>query len=120
MHLNNLCRFTGSLVQTPKLVTTTAGVSRVFFTLAVKRERPDADGQWGVDFVQFVAWRRKAEKIASSYKKGDMIEVIGRLQTRSNVDKYGVRHNNAEIIVSESRKVPSFRGPDASAVEDPA
>ena len=120
MHLNNLCRITGSLFKTPLLLSTKEGVSRVFFTLAVKRERPDASGQWGVDFLQFVAWRKKAEKIAASYKKGDLIEVIGRLQTRSNVDKYGVRHNNAEIIVSESRKVPSFRGPDASALEDPA
>ena len=120
MHLNNLCRITGSLVNTPQLIATNAGVSRVFFTLAVKRERPDASGQWGVDFLQFVAWRRKAEKIVSTYKKGDLIEVIGRLQTRTSVDKLGVRHNNTEIIVSESRKAPSFHAPDTSALLDHA
>ena len=120
MHLNNLCRITGILVNTPELNTTSAGVSRIFFTLAVKRERPDASGQWGVDFPQFVAWRRKAEKIASSYKKGDLIEVIGRLQTRTSLDKHGIRHHNTEIIVSESRKVPSFNASDASSLVDPA
>ena len=107
MFLNNCCRFIGSLVHNVELHHTTAQVPVLSFTLAVKRETPDTDGEWRADFIKFTAWRSQAEKIAKSYQKGDLITVLGRLQMHSTDDGSGHILQSAEVIVCESRKILS-------------
>ncbi len=107
MFLNNCCRFIGSLVHNVELHYTTAKVPVLSFTLAVKRETPDTDGEWRTDFIKFTAWRTQAEKIAKSYQKGDLITVLGRLQMHSSDVGSGHILQSAEVIVCESRKILS-------------
>lgn len=107
MFLNNCCRFIGSLVHDIELHHTTTEVPVLSFTLAVKRETPDTNGEWGTDFIKCTAWRQQAEKISKSYQKGDLLTVLGRLQMHSTDDGNGHILQTAEVIVCESRKILS-------------
>lgn len=104
---NNNGSYIGRLVKDPELRHTASGTSVTSFSLAVDRNYPDADGNWGTDFLDFVAWKNRAEKICEKWKQGDLVVVTGPLQIRTYKDKEGKTHVAAEIIVDTSRKLAS-------------
>jgi len=57
--------------------------SRAFFTLAVDRPYKDADGKHPADFLNVVAWGKLAEICNDFVKKGSLIMINGRIQSRS-------------------------------------
>lgn len=96
---NNNGTYIGRLVRTPELHKTQKGTAVTSFTLAVDRNRPDADGNWKADFIDFVAWAVRAEKICEKWKQGDLVAVTGPLQIRAYKNKEGKTVSRAEIIV---------------------
>lgn len=72
----------GRLVKDPELRKTQTDISVCSFTIAVNRPFTSKDGQRGVDFIDCVAWRNQAENLAQYMRKGSLIAVEGRLQTR--------------------------------------
>ena len=89
------------LRQTPKGDSVTSG------TVAVNRRMKGADGTYPTDFFSFVAWHKNAELIAAHFKKGSSIYLSGELQTRSYVDKQGIKRYGFDLIVDEVRFVDS-------------
>lgn len=73
----------GRLVRDPELRYTSNGVAVSNFTLACNRPFKNQDGEQEADFIQCVAWRKQAENIANYMKKGSLVGVDGRIQTRS-------------------------------------
>lgn len=69
------------------------------FTLAVDREFKK-EGQPDADFVNCVAFDKKAETIANYVKKGHKLGVIGRIQTGS-YDKDGSKVFTTDIMVDK-------------------
>ncbi|HHQ0190784.1 TPA: single-stranded DNA-binding protein [Listeria monocytogenes] len=59
------------------------------FILAVTKERPDKQGKYGADFLSCVLWGNAAENLCKYQRKGNLIAVIGSLQTRNYNDKDG-------------------------------
>lgn len=57
--------------------------TRAHFTLAVDRPYKDDDGKHPVDFLNIVAWGKLAEICGDYIKKGSLILVSGRIQSRS-------------------------------------
>ena len=57
--------------------------SRANFTLAVDRPYKDSDGKHPADFLNIVAWGKLAEICGEYIKKGCLILVSGRIQSRS-------------------------------------
>ena len=57
--------------------------SRACFTLAVDRPYKDSDGKHPVDFLNITAWGKLADICADYIKKGSLILVNGRIQSRS-------------------------------------
>jgi single-strand DNA-binding protein len=53
------------------------------------------------DFISCVAWRTNAEFISKYFAKGNMMGIVGTLQTRNYDDKNGVKHYLTECVVSE-------------------
>ncbi|WP_284140650.1 MULTISPECIES: single-stranded DNA-binding protein [unclassified Virgibacillus] len=73
----------GRLTKDPDLRYTPNGVAVANFTVAVNRPFTNQQGNREADFINCVIWRRPAENLANYMKKGSMIGVDGRIQTRS-------------------------------------
>lgn len=78
---------------TPKHTTT--GKATLSFTLAVNRNKTEAD------FINIVAWEKTAEILAQYARKGSLIAVHGRLSTRTYDDKDGKKVYVTEVVANE-------------------
>lgn len=70
------------------------------FTIAVDRTFK-RDGQPTADFIPIVVFGKSAENCGKYIKKGRLVAVSGRLQTRSWDDPDGKRHYATEVIADE-------------------
>ena len=77
--INSVC-LTGRLTQEPQLKKTQTDKSVIQFSLAVQRDKDNAD------FINCVAWENTAETICNYMHKGSLMGVEGRLQTRTYDD----------------------------------
>ena len=84
----------GRLTRDPELKQTSSGKSYCRFSIAVKKEFVKD----GVDFINCVAWDKRAEFIANYFGKGQRILVQGRI----NVGSYevnGEKRNSFDVVV---------------------
>jgi len=68
------------------------------FNLAVNRNFTNASGDREADFVNCVIWRKPAETLANYAKKGTLLGVIGRIQTRNYENQQGQRVYVTEVV----------------------
>ena len=99
--INNVI-LTGRLTADPELKTTPSGVSVISVCIAVDRRYQPKDGEKLTDFINCVAWRNTAEFITRYFRKGDMIGVIGEIQTRKYKDKNGYDRWTTEVIINQA------------------
>lgn len=88
----------GRLTRDPEMKYTPAGVAVAQMGIAVQRFTKNETGDYDVDFFDVVAWRRTAEFAANYLKKGRLVSVDGRLQTRSWVAQDGTKRKAYEIV----------------------
>ncbi|MGP4073129.1 single-stranded DNA-binding protein [Piscibacillus sp. B03] len=88
----------GRLTKDPDLRYTPNGVAVANFTLAVNRPFSNQQGNREADFINCVIWRRQAENLANYMKKGSMVGVDGRIQTRSFDGQDGKRVFITEVV----------------------
>ncbi len=87
----------GRLTKDPNMRYTPAGVAVTQFTLAC--DRPVAKGkEKEVDFINIVTWRELAESCANYLKKGRLIALEGRMQTRNYDNNEGRKIYITEVI----------------------
>lgn len=91
----------GRLTRDPELKHTPQGVAVCTITLAVERDRTGPDGRREADFIDVVAWRGTAELVARWFRKGLLVAVTGRLQSRRWEDQYD-QHRTSWEVVAES------------------
>lgn len=96
MALNTVC-IMGRLVADPELRQTQSGTPVASFTVAVDKGGKDD----GADFFDCIAWRGTAEHLCKWFKKGKMIALSGRLQTRMWEDKQGNKRKAVEIVAND-------------------
>lgn len=89
----------GRLTRDPEIRTTTSGISVGLFTLAVNRNYTSANGQREADFISCVSYRKLAETIGQYVRKGQLICVEGRIQTRNYDAQDGTKRYVTEVIV---------------------
>ena len=88
----------GRLTRDPELRTTQGGVNVASFSVAVERDFGSRDGgERQTDFIDCVAWRQTGEFVSRYFRKGSMIVVSGRLQSRKWQDRDGNNRTNWEI-----------------------
>lgn len=92
---------TGRLTANPELRFTTNNTAVTSFTLAVDRNFKNESGNKEADFINIVAWNKKAELIHQYVQKGDLIGVIGRLQVRTYQNERGENRRVTEVILEE-------------------
>lgn len=90
---------TGRPTRDPELRNTKSGTSVCSFTLAVARNFKNKNGERGADFINCIAWRKTAEVMSQYVKKGSVIGVDGRIQTRSYDNRDGQRVYITEVVV---------------------
>lgn len=88
----------GRLTRDPDLRYTPNGVAVANFNIAVNRPFSNQQGEREADFINCVAWRRQAENLANYMKKGSMIGVDGRIQTRNFEGQDGKRVYITEVM----------------------
>lgn len=84
----NTISLVGRLTADVELKFTPTGIAMSSFTLAVARDYKDNDGNRPADFIRCVVWgsaepQNRATVIADHTRKGDLIDVTGRLETRN-------------------------------------
>lgn len=95
----------GRLTRDPELRSTTAGFSTASFTVAVNRNFKNKDGNYDADFLPCVAFRNTATFVSRYFKKGNLICVEGRVQTRSYDAQDGSKRYVTEIVVENAEFV---------------
>lgn len=98
---------TGRLTATPELKKTSSDVPVVAFSVAVQRQYKDKQGNYPTDFLNCVSYRNTAEFIAKYFDKGNLIALVGELQSRNYEDKQGNKRTAFEVICSEAHFVES-------------
>lgn len=100
----------GRLTKEVNLRKTGTGTSVASFTVACNRRFVQGQGQeQTADFINCVAWRQSADFLAQYAKKGVLLGVEGRINTRSYDDSYGKRVYVTEVVadsvqILESKK----------------
>lgn len=92
----------GRITKDPEIRYTPNGVSSVSFTIACDRPFVGQNGERGADFISCVAWRQTADFISRYIKKGHMMSVEGRIQTRQYQDQQGQTRYVTEVLVEQA------------------
>jgi len=93
----NQVGFVGRLVRTPELRETENKKKMAWITVAVTRSFKNVNGEYETDFIDCVLWDVVASNTVNHCKKGDIISVRGRLQSRV-YEKDGDKHYVLEVI----------------------
>ena len=88
----------GRLTKDVELRYTPSNVAVATFTLAVNRTFKNENGDREADFINCVMWRQQAENLANWAKKGALIGITGRIQTRSYDNQQGQRVYVTEVV----------------------
>lgn len=120
--INNLT-LVGRLTKDPDLKYTGDGTAVATFTLAVNRNFTNQSGEREADFINCVIWRKPAETLANYAKKGVLIGVTGRIQTRSYDNQQGQKVYVTEVIADnfqllESKRADSSQNTQGSGVSN--
>ena len=92
----------GRLTRDPELKYTPSNVAVCSFTIAVDRRHVKPGEQRQADFINIVTWRNTAEFVSGHFSKGQMINVVGSLQTRQRETPDGSKRYATEVIVDEA------------------
>ena len=104
--INNVT-LVGRLTKDVELKYTPSNVANVSFTLAVNRTFKNANGEREADFINCVIWRQAAENFANWVKKGALIGITGRIQTRNYENAQGQRVYITEVIAENFQMLES-------------
>lgn len=91
----------GRLTRDPELKHTQSNTSVTSFSLAVDRSFTRQGEERQTDFIDVVAWRSTAEFVTRYFRKGQLVAVSGRLQTRKWQDNQGNNRTAYEVVADE-------------------
>lgn len=111
MNLNRVFLI-GRLTADPQLRNTAAGRAVTTFGLATNRVWVNQQGQRQeqAEFHNIVVWGRQAEIASQFLKKGSLVFIEGRLQTRSWQDNQGQNRRITEVIAERFQLGPRAGG----------
>lgn len=98
--MNTIC-ITGRVTQNPELKKTQSGVSVMSLSLAVDRDYK-VNNEKVTDFIPVILWRKTAEVVSQYTAKGDLLSVVGSLESRKYTDSDG---NNRTVWEVKADKV---------------
>ncbi|GAB6688908.1 single-stranded DNA-binding protein [Streptococcus uberis] len=104
--INNVV-LVGRMTKGAELRYTPNQVATATFTLAVNRTFKSQNGEHEADFINCVIWRQAAENLANWAKKGALIGITGRIQTRNYENQQGQRVYVTEVVADNFQMLES-------------
>lgn len=102
----------GRVVHDPELNETENGNKVTNLTLAVPRSYKNVNGEYDTDFISCVLWKGVAENTVEYVKKGDLVGVKGRLQTRT-IENENYNQHVMELVAEKVTFLSSRRNKEA-------
>lgn len=96
--INNVC-LVGRLTRPVDLRYTSNGTAFGSFSLAIDRNYKKESGEKETDYINCVIWRKPAVNLSNFTKKGSLIGIEGRLQSRNYENKEGQKVYVTEVLV---------------------
>lgn len=122
--MNKVC-LTGRITHDLDLRYTPNGKAVIQFNIAINRPKTQ-DGEQIADFPSIVVWGQQAENLNKYQKKGSLISIIGRIQTRSYDNNDGkkvyvteILAENIEYLESKKSETPTSNNTTQETNEDP-
>ncbi|PFA68223.1 single-stranded DNA-binding protein [Bacillus sp. AFS015802] len=118
----NQVTLVGRLTKDPEVRKTMEGKSVLSVTIAVNRPYKNQQGQIDADFVLCTIWNRAADNTEKYCKKGSVIGVTGRIQTRYFDNDQGKRTYITEVVAENVRFLdnkPSSTATSESGKKEP-
>jgi len=106
----------GRLTKDPMVKKTQTGKSVVSYTVAINRRFSQEDQK--ADFINCVSWEKTADFLGQYAKKGALISVEGRIQSRSYDDSTGKRVYVTEVS-SENVQLLESRSTNEGRTSNP-
>lgn len=100
----------GRLTQNPEIKELENEKKVCTITLAVSRAYKNADGIYETDFIKCVLWNVIAENMCEYCKKGDLVGVKGRLETKKNDERYELQIIAEKVTFLSSKKPEEKEG----------
>ena len=97
----------GRITKEAELRYTPSNIAVATFTLAVNRDFKGENGEREADFINVVLWRQAAENLANWTKKGSLVGVTGRIQTRNYDNQQGQRVYVTEVVAERFQLLES-------------
>lgn len=102
----------GRLTRAVDLRYTSNGTAYASFTVAVERNFKNQNGEKETDFINCAMWRKPAENLANYTKKGSLIGIEGRIQTRNYDNQQGQRVYVTEVLAEKFSFLESAKKDD--------
>jgi single-strand DNA-binding protein len=88
----------GRLTRDVELRHTPSNIAIAQFNVACNRNFKNTNGEYDADFINCVMWREQAERFCNWTKKGMLVGITGRIQTRSYEGNDGKRVYVTEVV----------------------
>jgi len=121
MNLNKVI-IVGRLTRDPELRNTPSGAAVCSFGVATNRiwkKRDTGEQQKSVEYHNIVAWQRLADIVSRYLKRGSLVLVEGRLQTRSWETPSGEKRQKTEIVAEAIQLPPKSMNPGRESRANP-
>lgn len=110
----NVIAITGNLCKDIELRYTKNNKSVVDNTIAVAKGIKNSDGEYETDFIEFVCFEKKADYLSQYAKKGDKIEIAGKLRVDNWKDEEGKNHSRTYVVADSLKILTSSKKKDES------
>ncbi|MBK4778882.1 single-stranded DNA-binding protein [Streptococcus lactarius] len=88
----------GRLTRDAELRYTPSNIATAQFNIACNRNFKNTNGEYDADFINCVMWREQAERFCNWTKKGMLVGITGRIQTRNYEGNDGKRVYVTEVV----------------------
>lgn len=88
----------GRLTRDAELRYTTSNIATAQFNIACNRNFKNANDKYDADFINCMMWREQAERFCNWTRKGMLVGIVGRIQTRSYENQQGQRVYVTEVV----------------------
>ena len=107
----------GTITKDIELRYSQTNVAIAKFSIAVKRETKNKEGNYDSDFVNCIAYNQLAETINKYFKKGNRILVEGRIQSGSYTNQKGDKIYTTDVVVEKINFVDKLEKKEETQTE---
>lgn len=114
----NTIALTGNICKEVQIKYTRNNKGYVENTIGVAKDKKDDEGNYESDFIDFVVFEKKADYLGNYAKKGDKIELTGKLRVDTWENEQGERKQRT-YVVADTVKILTSRPKQPKNEETP-